>query len=163
RLQDGRHRLAAVEALPVQHRAVQHHGQAQPAPQRRPQRRADLPRRPAELRGRERRPLQRQPNTDTFGFSQPAPTHDPDGHYPVTNYRDRGFGFLDRLVNQRAVASASGTYFVKLYGLHAFKLGGDMEYNYFQDFRSFTGGPNGGSFTTFEAGGPFVERTQFGQ
>src|SRR5207249_3020256 len=82
---------------------------------------------------------------------------------PVTSYRDAGFGFLSRTVNQRAVVAASVTYFLKLLGTHAIKLGGDFEYNYYQNYRSFTGGANGGAFTTFESGGALVERQQFGQ
>ena len=81
---------------------------------------------------------------------------------PVTSYRDSGFGFMSKTINQRAVAMASGTYFLKLLGTHAIKLGGDFEYNHLESYRAFTGGSGGGSFTTFDSGGAFVERSQYG-
>mgnify|MGYP001000906703 FL=1 len=79
---------------------------------------------------------------------------------PVSNYRDRGFGFVSRTSDMRITAAASATYFLKLLGTHALKLGGDFEYNAYTDFRRYSGGDNGGRFTTFADGS--VERDQFG-
>ncbi|MSP59793.1 MAG: hypothetical protein EXR72_05520 [Myxococcales bacterium] len=83
---------------------------------------------------------------------------------PANNYSDQGFGFEDKEVAQRWVAAGSATYFLKAFGTHAIKLGGDFEYNHLDHHRAYTGG---GGYTTFDAGtgdpkDVYVLRTQYG-
>jgi hypothetical protein len=59
---------------------------------------------------------------------------------PVQNYRVGGWGFLDHTTVQRISAAASATYFARLGGTHALKLGFDFEDNIFAHKRNYTGG-----------------------
>ena len=59
---------------------------------------------------------------------------------PVLNYVDGGFGLISHTTAQRISASAAATYFARLGGTHAFKLGFDFEDNIFYDQRNYTGG-----------------------
>jgi len=76
---------------------------------------------------------------------------------PVLNYIDGGFGFLQHTTSQRISASASATYFARLGGTHAIKLGFDFEDDIYKDKRSYTGG----AFYRVRAGGPEIYR-QYG-
>ena len=59
---------------------------------------------------------------------------------PVQNYTVGGVGFLDHKTSQRISAAASATYFARLAGTHALKLGFDFEDNIFAHIRNYTGG-----------------------
>ncbi len=59
---------------------------------------------------------------------------------PVLNYQDGGLGFIAHTTNQRISAAASATYFARLGGTHAVKLGADFEDNIYKDARDYTGG-----------------------
>ncbi|HEX8953356.1 MAG TPA: TonB-dependent receptor, partial [Polyangia bacterium] len=59
---------------------------------------------------------------------------------PVQNYRVGGIAFLDHTTVQRISAAASATYFARLGGTHALKLGFDFEDNIFSHKRNYTGG-----------------------
>ncbi|HEX9101055.1 MAG TPA: hypothetical protein VF997_02570, partial [Polyangia bacterium] len=59
---------------------------------------------------------------------------------PVQNYGVGGIGLLDHKTIQRISAAASATYFARLGGTHAFKLGFDFEDNIFSHRRNYTGG-----------------------
>ena len=59
---------------------------------------------------------------------------------PVQNYVVGGFGFLDHTTMQRISAAASATYFARLGGTHALKLGFDFEDNIYTHTRNYTGG-----------------------
>ena len=59
---------------------------------------------------------------------------------PVQNYGVGGVGFLDHKLSQRISAAASATYFARLGGTHALKLGFDFEDNIFSHKRNYTGG-----------------------
>ena len=59
---------------------------------------------------------------------------------PVQNYRVGGFGYLEHITTQRISASAAATYFARLGGTHAIKLGFDFEDNIFKHQRNYTGG-----------------------
>jgi hypothetical protein len=59
---------------------------------------------------------------------------------PVQNYTVGGWGILDHKLSQRISAAASATYFARLGGTHAFKLGFDFEDNIFSHHRNYTGG-----------------------
>jgi hypothetical protein len=59
---------------------------------------------------------------------------------PVQNYRVGGWGLLDHITVQRISAAASATYFARLGGTHALKLGFDFEDNIFTHVRNYTGG-----------------------
>ena len=76
---------------------------------------------------------------------------------PVLNYIDGGFGFLQHTTSQRISASAAATYFARLGGTHALKLGFDFEDDIYKDTRSYTGG----AFYRVRAGGPEIYR-QYG-
>jgi hypothetical protein len=67
---------------------------------------------------------------------------------PVSSYVDGGWGILDHMTLHRATASAAATYFARLGGTHAIKLGGDYEQNIYTHFRVYTGAPNGGYIQT---------------
>jgi hypothetical protein len=58
----------------------------------------------------------------------------------VQNYRVGGWGLLDHITVQRISAAASATYFARLGGTHALKLGFDFEDNIFTHVRNYTGG-----------------------
>lgn len=81
---------------------------------------------------------------------------------PVSSYEYGGFGFFNALTNQRAVVALDGTYFADLAGIHALKIGGDFEHNYYRNHRSYTGGVNGGAFHILDAAGGIPLRQQFG-
>ncbi len=59
---------------------------------------------------------------------------------PVQNYGVGGIGLLEHKLSQRISASASATYFARLGGTHALKLGFDFEDNIFSHKRNYTGG-----------------------
>lgn len=59
---------------------------------------------------------------------------------PVQNYIDGGWGFTDHRTVQRISAAAAATYFARLGGTHALKLGFDFEDNIYYDKRNYTGG-----------------------
>ncbi|HWE27751.1 MAG TPA: TonB-dependent receptor [Polyangia bacterium] len=59
---------------------------------------------------------------------------------PVQNYTVGGFGFLDSLTVQRVSAMAAATYFARLGGTHAIKVGFDFEDNFYTHSRNYTGG-----------------------
>jgi hypothetical protein len=59
---------------------------------------------------------------------------------PVSNYQVGGWGFLNHSTVQRISAMASATYFARLGGTHALKLGFDFEDNIYADPRNYTGG-----------------------
>jgi hypothetical protein len=59
---------------------------------------------------------------------------------PVQNYGVGGVAFLDHKTSQRISAAASATYFARLGGTHALKLGFDFEDNIFAHVRNYTGG-----------------------
>ncbi|HEY2748977.1 MAG TPA: hypothetical protein VGL86_30360, partial [Polyangia bacterium] len=59
---------------------------------------------------------------------------------PVQNYTVGGWGYLDHKTTQRISAAASATYFARLGGTHALKLGFDFEDNIFSHQRNYTGG-----------------------
>jgi hypothetical protein len=59
---------------------------------------------------------------------------------PVQNYSVGGFGILSHPTVQRVSAAASATYFARLGGTHALKLGFDFEDNLYDDPRNYTGG-----------------------
>lgn len=79
---------------------------------------------------------------------------------PVANYGDGGYGLLTDRTNSRFSAAASATYFLRLGGTHALKLGGDFEDNMYRSHRFFTGGASGGLYTTFAD--TSVQRQQYG-
>ena len=58
---------------------------------------------------------------------------------PVQGYSDGGKGFASTLTNERWSAILGATYFLRLLGNHALKLGGDFEDNSYTDFRRYTG------------------------
>jgi hypothetical protein len=59
---------------------------------------------------------------------------------PVQNYLVGGWGFLAHTTSQRVSAQASATYFARLGGTHAVKIGFDFEDNIYRDARNYTGG-----------------------
>jgi len=59
---------------------------------------------------------------------------------PVSVYNYGGGGFQNDLVNQRISGALALTYFARLAGTHAIKLGGDFEDNIYKDHRYYTGG-----------------------
>jgi hypothetical protein len=59
---------------------------------------------------------------------------------PVLNYVDGGFGFYGHTTSQRISASLAGTYFARLGGTHALKLGFEFEDNIYENKRGYTGG-----------------------
>jgi hypothetical protein len=72
----------------------------------------------------------------------------------VSNYVDGGWGFLAHTTVQRISAAASATYFARLGGTHALKLGFDFEDNIYTDTRNYTGG----AFFFVSGGNPFIYR-----
>ena len=76
---------------------------------------------------------------------------------PVLNYLDGGFGQFTHKTSQRISASAAATYFARLGGTHALKLGLDFEDDLYRDVRAYTGG----AFYRVRAGGPEIYR-QYG-
>jgi hypothetical protein len=88
--------------------------------------------------------------TEPLAFFEPnvtpcAQVNNPDGTprfnpCPVLNYVDNGFGFIAHTTNQRISAAASATYFARLGGTHALKLGFDFEDNIYKDARGYSGG-----------------------
>ncbi len=77
---------------------------------------------------------------------------------PVQNYLDGGKGLLQDLVNQRGSAQLGLTYFLRLAGTHAIKVGGDFEDNIYRDTRRYSGHSDNGVVTTFGDG--TVQRVQ---
>ena len=73
---------------------------------------------------------------------------------PVLNYVDGGFGFLAHTTSQRISASAAATYFARLGGTHAIKVGFDFEDDIYRDVRGYSGG----TFYRVRAGGPEIYR-----
>jgi hypothetical protein len=59
---------------------------------------------------------------------------------PVANYISGGWGYHDKYTIQRISAAASATYFARLGGTHALKLGFDFEDNVYDHTKNFTGG-----------------------
>ena len=59
---------------------------------------------------------------------------------PVLNYIDGGWGFNGHSTVQRISAQAAATYFARLGGTHALKLGFDFEDNIFNNSKNYTGG-----------------------
>jgi TonB dependent receptor/Carboxypeptidase regulatory-like domain len=78
---------------------------------------------------------------------------------PVQNYRYGGLGFLSHTTEQRITASAAATYFARLGGTHALKVGFDFEDNIYKDTRFYTGGDPGGLFSIRTSGA--IRRQQF--
>jgi hypothetical protein len=78
---------------------------------------------------------------------------------PVQNYAYGGWGFVGHTVEQRITAAASATYFARLGGTHALKVGFDFEDNIYKDTRFYTGGDPGGVYSVI---GTTIERNQFG-
>ncbi|MCU1278025.1 MAG: hypothetical protein JWM53_1571, partial [bacterium] len=76
---------------------------------------------------------------------------------PVLNYVDGGFGAIGHTTSQRISASAAATYFARLGGTHALKLGFDFEDDIYRNVRAYTGG----TFYRVRAGGPEIYR-QYG-
>lgn len=58
---------------------------------------------------------------------------------PITSYTRNGFGQYSNSTLQRHVVQTSLTYFLKLAGNHAWKLGFDFEDNVSDNFRTYTG------------------------
>jgi hypothetical protein len=58
---------------------------------------------------------------------------------PVTNYYDGGWGYYQNTTVQRYTVSAAATYFARLGGTHALKLGFDFEDALYKDSRAYTG------------------------
>jgi hypothetical protein len=77
---------------------------------------------------------------------------------PVTSYVDGGWGIVDHMTVHRAAVSAAATYFARLGGTHAVKLGFDFEDNIYSHFRVYTGG---GYILTDPAEGFPLTRYQF--
>ena len=77
---------------------------------------------------------------------------------PVTSYADGGWGIVDRMKVHRIAVSAAATYFARLGGTHAVKLGFDFEDNIYTHFRMYTGG---GYILTDPASGFPLTRYQF--
>jgi carboxypeptidase family protein/TonB-dependent receptor-like protein len=73
---------------------------------------------------------------------------------PVLNYVDGGFGAIADTIAQRVTASAAATYFARLGGTHALKLGIDFEDNMLESHRRYTGG----LVYRVRAGGPEIYR-----
>jgi hypothetical protein len=59
---------------------------------------------------------------------------------PVQNYSYGGFGYVQHSTEQRVSAQASATYFARLGGTHALKIGFDFEDNIYKDARHYTDG-----------------------
>ncbi len=82
---------------------------------------------------------------------------------PVQNYRYGGVGFLQQLTQQRISAQASATYFARLGGTHALKVGFEFEDNIYKDSRKYTGADGdmfpGGVFTVRDDG--LIQRNIF--
>ncbi|MDB4967352.1 MAG: TonB-dependent receptor plug [Myxococcales bacterium] len=78
---------------------------------------------------------------------------------PVQNYVYGGLGFVAHIIEQRISAAASATYFARLGGTHALKVGFDFEDNIYKDSRHYTGGDPGGVYTILSDGS--FERNQF--
>ena len=82
--------------------------------------------------------------------------------------QDGGWGGNTSTTLSRLAATAGATYFARLAGTHAIKLGGDFEDNYYDDFRQYTGGAlfslnPGGSvsrfmYATFDAAGNAIAK-----
>jgi hypothetical protein len=73
---------------------------------------------------------------------------------PVLNYLDNGFGQYRHTNNQRISAQASATYFARLGGTHALKLGFDLEDERYENHRQYSGG----EIYRITAGGPQIYR-----
>jgi hypothetical protein len=80
---------------------------------------------------------------------------------PVSNYVDGGWGIVDRMTVHRATASLGATYFARLGGTHAVKLGVEFEDNIYDHFRKYTGAPNGGYIQTDPGSGFPLTRFEF--
>jgi hypothetical protein len=80
---------------------------------------------------------------------------------PVTFYVDGGWGIVDRMTGHRIAATAAATYFARLGGTHAVKVGLDFEDNIYRHFRRYTGAPNGGFILTDPSEGFPLIREQF--
>ncbi len=78
---------------------------------------------------------------------------------PVQGYSDGGRGLVNSLTNERWSVQAGLTYFLKLAGTHALKLGGDFEDNMYTDSVRFTGHNDDGRVTIY--GDNSVNRFQF--
>ena len=72
----------------------------------------------------------------------------------VLNYVDGGFGAVGHTISQRISASAAATYFARLGGTHALKLGFDFEDNIYENRRRYSGG----AFYRVRAAGPEIYR-----
>jgi hypothetical protein len=59
---------------------------------------------------------------------------------PVQNYVDGGWGLMTKSVQQRVHLKVAATYFARLGGTHAIKLGGDFELNQDQNLHAYSGG-----------------------
>jgi hypothetical protein len=59
---------------------------------------------------------------------------------PVQNYIDGGWGLMVKSTQQRVHVKASATYFARLGGTHALKLGADFEMNQDQNLHAYSGG-----------------------
>src|SRR5262249_60824861 len=58
---------------------------------------------------------------------------------PITDYQTGGFDLVSNFVLQRHVLLTSATYFLRLLGNHAIKIGFDFENNSNDSFRTYTG------------------------
>src|SRR5262249_33116549 len=67
---------------------------------------------------------------------------------PVSSYDDGGMGYVSLPTAWRLHAHVSGTLFARLVGLHAVKLGADFEDVEYRNKRYYTGGVDGGLYTT---------------
>jgi carboxypeptidase family protein len=76
---------------------------------------------------------------------------------PVQNYAVGGWGFIGNTTAQRISAQASATYFARLGGTHALKLGFDFEDNLYKDSRNYSGG----AFYEVDTGGAITINRQF--
>jgi hypothetical protein len=59
---------------------------------------------------------------------------------PIENYSAGGWGYLEKYTIHRISAAAAATYFARLGGTHALKLGFDFEDNIYDHTKNFTGG-----------------------
>jgi hypothetical protein len=59
---------------------------------------------------------------------------------PVQNYVDGGWGLLTKFTESRVQATVAATYFARLGGTHALKLGADFELNQDKNLHAYSGG-----------------------
>ncbi len=79
-----------------------------------------------------------EPSVTPCAINPATPNFNP---CPVLNYQDNGYGYINHTTNQRVSAAASATYFARLGGTHALKIGADFEDNIYKDQRGYSGGP----------------------